>query len=91
MLANRSYHSPEISESDEENSDKTIYDNEVQHFDRMHSEDASQWSYVEQKDFMYDMEIDSRSGFNKDKDYGEEMEEVLIDSQKSAAGNDLAE
>ncbi|GBC13560.2 hypothetical protein GLOIN_2v1847017 [Rhizophagus irregularis DAOM 181602=DAOM 197198] len=117
MLANRSYHSPEISESDEENPDKTIlknllrnvidshsadiqmaklqrprqYDDEVQHFDRMHPEDAPQWSYVEQKDFIYDMEIDSRSGFDEDEDYGEETEEVLIDSQKSAAGDDLAE
>ncbi|POG79823.1 hypothetical protein GLOIN_2v1869487 [Rhizophagus irregularis DAOM 181602=DAOM 197198] len=103
MLANRSYHSPEISESDEENPDKTIvcvydyswrsqeYDDEVQHFDRMHPEDAPQWSYVEQEDFIYDTEIDSRSGFDKDKDYGEETEEVLIDSQKSAAGDDLAE
>ncbi|UZO23563.1 uncharacterized protein OCT59_015897 [Rhizophagus irregularis] len=129
MLANRSYHSPEISESDEENPDKTIvcvydyswrsqelknllrnvidshsadiqtaklqrprqYDDEVQHFDRMHPEDAPQWSYVEQEDFIYDMEIDSRSGFDEDEDYGEETEEVLIDSQKSGAGDDLAE
>ncbi|UZO22847.1 uncharacterized protein OCT59_015196 [Rhizophagus irregularis] len=117
MLANRSYHSPEISESDEENPDKTIlknllrnvidshsadiqtaklqrprqYDDEVQHFDRMHPEDAPQWSYVEQEDFIYDTEIDSRSGFDEDEDYGEETEEVLIDSQKSAAGDDLAE
>ncbi|GET52000.1 hypothetical protein GLOIN_2v1840618 [Rhizophagus irregularis DAOM 181602=DAOM 197198] len=129
MLANRSYHSPEISESDEENPDKTIvcvydyswrsqelknllrnvidshsadiqtaklqrprqYDDEVQHFDRMHSEDAPQWSYVEQEDFIYDTEIDSRSGFDEDEDYGEETEEVLIDSQKSGAGDDLAE
>ncbi|CAB5370282.1 unnamed protein product [Rhizophagus irregularis] len=117
MLANRSYHSPEISESDEENPDKTIlknllrnvidshladiqtaklqrphqYDDEVQHFDRMHPEDAPQWSYVEQEDFIYDTEIDSRSGFDEDEDYGEEMEEVLIDSQKSAASDDLAE
>ncbi|PKK55824.1 hypothetical protein RhiirC2_722239 [Rhizophagus irregularis] len=67
------------------------YDDEVQHFDRMHPEDASQWSYVEQEDFIYDMEIDSRSGFNKDEDYDEEMEEVLINSQKSTAGDDLAE
>ncbi|GET60900.1 hypothetical protein GLOIN_2v1869487 [Rhizophagus irregularis DAOM 181602=DAOM 197198] len=67
------------------------YDDEVQHFDRMHPEDAPQWSYVEQEDFIYDTEIDSRSGFDKDKDYGEETEEVLIDSQKSAAGDDLAE
>ncbi|UZO06534.1 uncharacterized protein OCT59_026852 [Rhizophagus irregularis] len=129
MLANRSYHSPEISESDEENPDKTIvcvydyswrsqelknllrnvidshsadiqtaklqrprqYDDEVQHFDRMHSENAPQWSYVEQEDFIYDTEIDSRSGFDEDEDYGEETEEVLIDSQKSGAGDDLAE
>ncbi|GET51305.1 hypothetical protein GLOIN_2v1798326 [Rhizophagus irregularis DAOM 181602=DAOM 197198] len=117
MLANRSYHSPEISESDEENPDKTIlknllrnvidshsadiqtaklqrprqYDDEVQHFDRMHPEDAPQWSYVEQEDFIYDTEIDSRSGFDEDEDYGEETEEVLIDSQKSGAGDDLAE
>ncbi|UZO29291.1 uncharacterized protein OCT59_022771 [Rhizophagus irregularis] len=103
MLANRSYHSPEISESDEENPDKTIvcvydyswrsqeYDDEVQHFDRMHPEDAPQWSYVEQEDFIYDTEIDSRSGFDEDEDYGEETEEVLIDSQKGGAGDDLAE
>ncbi|UZO04892.1 uncharacterized protein OCT59_025254 [Rhizophagus irregularis] len=129
MLANRSYHSPEISESDEENPDKMIvcvydyswrsqelknllqnvidshsadiqmaklqrprqYDDEVQHFDRMHPEDAPQWSYVEQEDFIYDTEIDSRSGFDEDEDYGEETEEVLIDSQKSGAGDDLAE
>ncbi|GET63388.1 hypothetical protein GLOIN_2v1840618 [Rhizophagus irregularis DAOM 181602=DAOM 197198] len=129
MLANRSYHSPEISESDEENPDKTIvcvydyswrsqelknllrnvidshsadiqtaklqrprqYDDEVQHFDQMHPEDAPQWSYVEQEDFIYDTEIDSRSGFDEDEDYGEETEEVLIDSQKSGAGDDLAE
>ncbi|GET52383.1 hypothetical protein GLOIN_2v1798326 [Rhizophagus irregularis DAOM 181602=DAOM 197198] len=117
MLANRSYHSPEISESDEENPDKTIlknllrnvidshsadiqtaklqrprqYDDEVQHFNRMHPEDAPQWSYVEQEDFIYDTEIDSRSSFDEDEDYGEETEEVLIDSQKSAAGDDLAE
>ncbi|GET64202.1 hypothetical protein GLOIN_2v1798326 [Rhizophagus irregularis DAOM 181602=DAOM 197198] len=117
MLANRSYYSPEISESDEENPDKTIlknllrnvidshsadiqtaklqrprqYDDEVQHFDRMHPEDAPQWSYVEQEDFIYDTEIDSRSGFDEDEDYGEETEEVLIDSQKSGAGDDLAE
>ncbi|CAB4494327.1 unnamed protein product [Rhizophagus irregularis] len=102
MLANRSYHSPEISESDEENPDKTIvcvydyswrsqeYDDEVQHFDRMHPEDAPQWSYVEQEDFIYDTEIDSRSGFDEDEDYSEETEEVLIDNQKSAASNDLA-
>ncbi|GBC17711.2 hypothetical protein GLOIN_2v1869487 [Rhizophagus irregularis DAOM 181602=DAOM 197198] len=91
------------SESDEENPDKMIvcvydyswrsqeYDDEVQHFDRMHPEDAPQWSYVEQEDFIYDTEIDSRSGFDEDEDYGEETEEVLIDSQKSAAGDDLAE
>ncbi|POG75110.1 hypothetical protein GLOIN_2v1770483, partial [Rhizophagus irregularis DAOM 181602=DAOM 197198] len=66
------------------------YDDEVQHFDRMHPEDAPQWSYVKQEDFIYDTEIDSRSGFDEDEDYGEETEEVLIDSQKSAAGNDLA-
>ncbi|GBC24264.2 hypothetical protein GLOIN_2v1798326 [Rhizophagus irregularis DAOM 181602=DAOM 197198] len=100
ILANRFYHSLEISESDEENPDKTIlknllrnvidshsadiqtaklqrprqYDDEVQYFDRMHPEDASQY----------------RSGFDEDEDYGEETEEVLIDSQKSAAGDDLA-
>ncbi|CAB5390934.1 unnamed protein product [Rhizophagus irregularis] len=103
MLANRSYHSPKISESDEENPDKTIvcvydyswrsqeYDDEVQHFDRMHPEDAPQWSYVKQEDFIYDMDIDSRSGFDEDEDYGEETEEVLINSQKSGAGDDLAE
>ncbi|GET56197.1 hypothetical protein GLOIN_2v1847017 [Rhizophagus irregularis DAOM 181602=DAOM 197198] len=91
MLANRSYHSPEISELNEENPDKMIvcvydyswrsqeYNDEVQHFDRMHPEDAPQWSYVD------------RSGFDEDEDYGEETEEVLIDSQKSAAGDDLAE
>ncbi|POG57736.1 hypothetical protein GLOIN_2v1791388, partial [Rhizophagus irregularis DAOM 181602=DAOM 197198] len=67
------------------------YDDEVQHFDRMHPEDAPQWSYVEQEDFIYDTEIDSRSGFDEDEDYGEETEEVLIDSQKSGAGDDLAE
>ncbi|UZO29374.1 uncharacterized protein OCT59_022853 [Rhizophagus irregularis] len=67
------------------------YDDEVQHFDRMHPEDAPQWSYVEQEDFIYDTEIDSRNGFDEDEDYGEETEEVLIDSQKSAAGDDLAE
>ncbi|CAB5389105.1 unnamed protein product [Rhizophagus irregularis] len=67
------------------------YDDEVQHFDRMHPKDAPQWSYVEQEDFIYDTEIDSRSGFNEDEDYGEETEEVLIDSQKSGAGDDLAE
>ncbi|CAG8665909.1 20446_t:CDS:2, partial [Rhizophagus irregularis] len=42
------------------------------------------------EDFIYDTEIDSRSGFDEDEDYGEETEEVLIDSQKSAAGDDLA-
>ncbi|RGB43944.1 hypothetical protein C1646_661020 [Rhizophagus diaphanus] len=65
MLANRSYHSPEIK--------------------------APQWSYIEQEDFIYDTKIDSRRGFDEDEDYGEETEEVLIDSQKSAAGDDLAE
>ena len=54
----------------------------------MHPEDAPQWSYIEQEDFLYDTEIDSKSGFNEDE---EETEEVLIDSQKSAAGDDLAE
>ena len=63
----------------------------MQHFDRIHPEDAPQWSYIEQEDFLYDTEIDSKSGFDEDKDYGEETEEVLIDSQKSAAGDDLAE
>ncbi|CAB5368593.1 unnamed protein product [Rhizophagus irregularis] len=91
MLANRSYHSPKISESDEENPDKMIYDNKVQHFDRMHPEDTPQWSYVEQEDFIYDTKIDSRSGFDEDEDYGEETEEVLINCQKSAASDDLAE
>ncbi|CAB5385890.1 unnamed protein product [Rhizophagus irregularis] len=43
----------------------------------MHPEDAPQWSYVKQEDFIYDTEIDSRSGFNEDEDYGEETEEVL--------------
>ncbi|CAB5387237.1 unnamed protein product [Rhizophagus irregularis] len=76
MLANRSYHLPEISDS-------TLQPNAP--------EDAPQWSYVEQEDFIYDTEIDSRSSFDEDEDYGEEMEEVLIDSQKSAAGDDLAE
>ena len=63
----------------------------MQHFDRIHPEDAPQWSYIEQEDFLYDTEIDSKSGFDEDEDYGEEMEEMLIDSQKSAAGDDLAE
>ncbi|UZO14777.1 uncharacterized protein OCT59_006222 [Rhizophagus irregularis] len=108
MLANRSYYSPEISESDEENPDKTIvcvYDyswrsQEIfkrQNYNDLASmmmkfntstectEDAPQWSYVEQEDFIYDTEIDSRSGFDEDEDYGEETEEVLIDSQKSGA------
>ncbi|RGB34816.1 hypothetical protein C1646_760126 [Rhizophagus diaphanus] len=35
--------------------------------------------------------IDSKSSFDEDEDYGEEMEEVLIDSQKNAAGDDLTE
>ncbi|CAB4383230.1 unnamed protein product [Rhizophagus irregularis] len=44
-----------------------------------------------EEDFIYDTKIDSRSGFDEDEDYGEETEEVLIDSQKNAAGDDLAE
>ncbi|EXX62394.1 hypothetical protein GLOIN_2v1847018 [Rhizophagus irregularis DAOM 181602=DAOM 197198] len=67
------------------------YDDEVQYFDQMHPQEAPQWSYIEQEDFIYDTEIDSRNGFDKDEDYGKETEEVLIDSQKSAAGDDLAE
>lgn len=57
----------------------------------MHPEDAPQWSYVEQEDFIYDTEIDSRGSFDEDEDFGEETEEVLIDSQKTAASDDLAE
>ncbi|CAB5372139.1 unnamed protein product [Rhizophagus irregularis] len=91
MLANRSYHSPEINIQTAKLQRPHQYDDEVQHFNRMHPEDAPQWSYVEQEDFIYDTEIDSRSDFDEDEDYGEEMEEVLIDSQKSAASDDLAE
>ncbi|CAB4395374.1 unnamed protein product [Rhizophagus irregularis] len=78
-------------EQEEQCEKEARYDDEVQHFNRMHPEDAPQWSYVEQEDFIYDTEIDSRSDFDEDEDYGEEMEEVLIDSQKSAASDDLAE
>jgi hypothetical protein len=68
------------------------YDDEVQHFDRIHPEDAPQWAYVEQEDFIYDTEIDSRGGLDEDEEeYDEETEEVLIDSQKGAASDDLAE
>lgn len=31
-----------------------------------HPKGASQWSYVKQEDFIYDMEIDSRGGLNED-------------------------
>ncbi|PKK57071.1 hypothetical protein RhiirC2_798716 [Rhizophagus irregularis] len=51
---------------------------------------ANQLCRIEE-DFIYDTKIDSRSGFDEDEDYGEETEEVLIDSQKNAAGDDLAE
>ncbi|POG57631.1 hypothetical protein GLOIN_2v1849153 [Rhizophagus irregularis DAOM 181602=DAOM 197198] len=90
MLANRSYHSLEINIQMAKLQRPRQYDDEVQHFDRIHPEDAPQWSYVKQEDFIYDTEID-RSGFDEDEDYGEETEEVLIDSQKSAASDDLAE
>ncbi|RGB22512.1 hypothetical protein C1646_677784 [Rhizophagus diaphanus] len=89
MLANRSYHSLKVSETDEKDPDKTILKNLLRNILDSHS-DAPQWSYVEQEDFVYDTEIDSKGGFNEDKEeYDEETEEVLIDSQKNAASNDL--
>ncbi|POG72332.1 hypothetical protein GLOIN_2v1840618 [Rhizophagus irregularis DAOM 181602=DAOM 197198] len=83
MLANRSYHSPEISESDEENPDKTILKNLLRNVIDSHSADIQTAKLQRPR---------HRSGFDEDdEDYGKETEEVLIDSQKSGAGDDLAE
>ncbi|UZO17594.1 uncharacterized protein OCT59_008944 [Rhizophagus irregularis] len=81
ILANRFYHSLEISESDEENPDKTILKNLLRNVIDSHSADIQTAKLQRPR---------HRSGFDEDEDYGEETEEVLIDSQKSAAGDDLA-
>ncbi|PKY48398.1 hypothetical protein RhiirA4_422135 [Rhizophagus irregularis] len=90
MLANRAYHLPEL-----KNLLQNVIDShsaEIQMAKLQQPRQyAPQWSYVEQEDFIYDIKIDSRSSFDEDEDYGEKMEEVLIDSQKSAAGDDLVE
>ncbi|CAB5374338.1 unnamed protein product [Rhizophagus irregularis] len=71
MLSNRLFHSPEISETDEE--DPTKYDDEVQKYDRPHPSNAPEWSYiVQQQDLIFDTDIDQ----GLITEYDEEEEEV---------------
>ncbi|PKY49715.1 hypothetical protein RhiirA4_465808 [Rhizophagus irregularis] len=73
ILANRSYHSLEVSESDEINSNKTIICLKIllQNFKQQNYSDFAK--------------IDSRGSFNEDEEkYDKETEKVLIDSQKNA-------
>jgi hypothetical protein len=50
----------------------------------MHPQGAPQWAYVEQEDFIYDTEIDSRAA---DEEYEEidddTTEEVVLDSREA--------
>ena len=56
------------------------YDDEIQHLEQGHPQNALQWAYIEQEDFIYDAEIDNNRG---DNEVYEEVyeEEVLLDSQ----------
>lgn len=55
----------------------------------MHPQGAPQWAYVEQEDFIYNSEIDSRAA---DEEYEEvdddATEEVLLDSRKEGEADD---
>ena len=44
------------------------YDDELQHFDYMHPENAPKWAYIEQKDMAFDTEIDSQEDEERQED-----------------------
>ncbi|RGB31447.1 hypothetical protein C1646_764043 [Rhizophagus diaphanus] len=87
ILANHAYHSPEMNETEDEDSNN-VYDlfwrseelrlllRNIQYYDRVLLDDAPDWSFIEQPDMVYDTEYtvdDDNLNFDND-----ELNAILV-------------